>query len=434
MNQYVAKTIENSEISGAQLMAIIVCVCLNALDGFDVLAISFASPGIALDWDVNRTALGIVLAMELVGMAIGSVILGGVADKYGRKPTIQICLIAMTLGMYGASLSENITTLLICRFFTGIGIGGMLASTNAMVAELTNAKYRHLFVIVMAAGFPIGAVLGGAVATQLLQVYTWHSVFLFGATVSAIFIVIVALWLPESVNYLINQGTHNALLKVNRILTTFKKTQLIALPRPTKPSTTFSYLNLFSPQLRKFTILLVIAYFAQIMTFYFTLKWIPIIVVDMGFDPSQAGQVLVWANVGGAAGAILLGLSTNGIELRKLLMASMFAGFIMLFVFGFGYETLGALAAVSAATGFFTNASVVGLYALMARVFPTHVRASGTGLVIGIGRGGAALSPVASGLLFDYGVGLQGVTITMGMGAVIAAVAVYFIKVTPRLD
>lgn len=428
MSQSVANIIDKNEISRFQMVAIIICISLNALDGFDVLAISFASPGIATDWGINRAALGVVLAMELVGMAIGSVALGGVADKFGRKPTIQTCLLLMTVGMFGSALASNITILLVCRFVTGIGIGGMLASTNAMVSEFANAKYRHLCVILMATGFPVGAVVGGAIASQLLTIYSWHSVFLFGAIVSCAFMVIVAFLLPESVMYLVNKGDRTALGKINSILAEMKIAPLSQLPKPTVLASKFSYANLFTPKLRKFTLLLVVAYFAQIMTFYFILKWIPKIVVDMGFAPSQAGQVLVWANVGGTAGAILLGLFTSKIDLRKLLIPVLIMGFVMVSVFGIGYESLSALAIISAATGFFTNSGVVGLYGLMAKVFPPEVRASGTGVVIGVGRGGAALSPIVAGLLFEQGIGLQGVAITLGSGAIVAAFAVYFLK------
>ena len=130
--------IDDSKLSPVQLGAIIICIALNALDGFDVLAISFASPGIAAEWGINHAELGVVLAMELVGMTFGSIILGGMADKFGRKPTIQICLILMTFGMFGAAFVDSISALLTVRFITGLGIGGMLASTTAMVAELAN--------------------------------------------------------------------------------------------------------------------------------------------------------------------------------------------------------------------------------------------------------------------------------------------------------
>ena len=148
----------------------------------------------------------------------------------------------------------------------------------------------------------------------------------------------------------------------------------------------------------------------------------------MGFGAAQAGQVLVWANLGGAVGAILLGLLTSKLNLRLTMIPVLILAFVMVSVFGIGYSDLSTLALVSAATGFFTNAGVVGLYGLMAQAFPANVRASGTGVVIGIGRGGAALSPVVAGLLFTNGVSLQGVAIAMGTGALVATLAIYFLN------
>ena len=118
-----------------QVAAVAMCVVLTALDGFDVLAISFASPGIAAEWRIDRAALGIVLSMELLGMAVGSVVIGGLADRYGRRPTILGCLQVMTLGMFLATTPTGVEELAAYRFLTGLGIGGMLAPTSVMVAE-----------------------------------------------------------------------------------------------------------------------------------------------------------------------------------------------------------------------------------------------------------------------------------------------------------
>ena len=427
MNQHPSEILDNSKMSRQQVIAVILCIALNALDGFDVLAISFASPGIAAEWAINRTELGVVLAMELLGMAFGSIFLGGFADKIGRKPTIQTCLVVMTAGMCFSAFANSVTTLLVVRFITGLGIGGMLASTNAMVAEYSNQKFRHLCVILMATGYPVGAIIGGSISSVLLETYSWRSVFIFGGVVTGAFLIIVQLFLAESVVYLASKQPANALERINRSLLAMQKPLLTALPPLAPNAGKSSFVALFTPQLRATTLLLIVAYFAQIMTFYFILKWIPKIVVDMGFHPSQAGQVLVWANVGGAIGATLLGLFASKLPLKQLLIGVLLAGFVMVSVFGIGYESLSQLALISAATGFFTNSGVVGLYALMAQAFPPQVRGSGTGIVIGVGRGGAALSPVVAGILFTQGVSLQGVAIVMGAGAVVAAITVFLL-------
>src|SRR3546814_14478604 len=118
-----------------QIMVVAICIALNALDGFDVLAISFAAPGIADEWGVDKATLGIVLSMELLGMAAGSVLIGNVADRIGRRPTILGCLLLMACGMFAAAHATGVTMLSAIRFLTGVGIGGMLSSTTAMVGS-----------------------------------------------------------------------------------------------------------------------------------------------------------------------------------------------------------------------------------------------------------------------------------------------------------
>jgi len=420
--------LDQSPMNGFQVLAVCVCILLNALDGFDVLAISFASPGIAEEWSINRAGLGVVLAMELFGMAVGSIALGGIADRFGRRPTILFCLTIMTAGMYCASLVNTVDQLLIVRFFTGLGIGGMLASINAMAAEFSNAKHRNLAVISMATGYPIGAILGGSVATVLLQQSDWRAIFVFGAIATGAFLIVVWLCLPESIEYLANKRPKNALARINKTLNKMGHESISRLPDVPKRAASSSYRQLFSGKYRALTLLLMLGYFTHIMTFYFILKWIPKIVVDMGYDASSAGGVLVWANVGGATGALCLGIFSGRFKLRKLLIAVLLLSFIMVCGFGIGQSTLPALSAVAAATGFFTNAGVVGYYALLANAFPSTLRASGTGVVIGIGRGGAVLGPVLAGILFSSGFGLLPVSVVMGSGALMAALVVLLLR------
>src|ERR1700685_1105995 len=213
--------IDLGAMSAGQWLAVLVTVGLNALDGFDVLSISFASPGIAKDWGLNQATLGWVLSMELVGMALGSVLLGGVADKIGRRPTILGCLLAMSVGMFGASHASGVSTLLVWRLLTGFGIGGMLASINAAAAELSSQRWRSLAVSLMVIGYPVGGVVGGTIVQSLLAGGTWHSVFIFGCWATVAFIAVVWLLLPESVAFLDRQRKPGALEAINRILTRF---------------------------------------------------------------------------------------------------------------------------------------------------------------------------------------------------------------------
>jgi benzoate transport len=425
------ETILERPMGRFQIAAVGVCIALNALDGFDVLSISFASPGIATEWGIDRAALGIVLSMELIGMAVGSILLGNVADRIGRRPMILGCLVLMATGMMLAATAQNVVILSVYRLVTGLGIGGMLAAINAMTAEFSNRRRRALAVAIMASGYPIGAVIGGSIASMLLASFDWRSVFLFGAIVTASFIPLVWFLLPESIEFLIHKRPPNALASVNRTMARMGHPPVDRLPDQEPRSTKASIARLFAPGLARLTILVSLAYFLHIMTFYFVLKWIPKIVVDMGFAPSAAGGVLVWANVGGATGALLFGLLTQKVRLQPLIVAFMLMSFVMVTVFGHVGADLGQLALVTAVAGFFTNAVIVGLYALFAQSFPTELRAGGTGFAVGTGRGGSVLGPVVAGFLFTANYGLPTVAMIMATGSLLAAGAIFALR-TPR--
>ena len=421
MNQDPQAIIDNSPMGRLQYIVIALCIVLLALDGFDVLAISFAAPGISEEWGISRGTLGIVLSMELAGMALGSVAIGGLADRHGRRPTILACLVVMSAGMLLAALADSILSLSLIRFATGLGIGGMLASVNAVAAEYANARRRSACVSLMAAGYPLGVIVGGAIASALLARFDWRAVFEFGALFTALLIPVTWFLLPESVSFLLLRQPPRALQRVNATLGRMGHEQITALPRPAAGPARAGWGELFSPGLLRVTLLLTLAYLAHIMTFYFILKWIPKIVVDMGFTAAYAGSVLVWANVGGLAGSIVLSGLTQRFNVRVLVIAAMLGSVVMINIFGRGQADISELALVAACAGFFTNSAVVGLYAIFAQAFPTRVRAGGTGFVIGVGRGGAVLGPIVAGFLFESGQGLATVAFVMALGSAVAA-------------
>ncbi|WP_423822010.1 MFS transporter [Salinisphaera sp. SPP-AMP-43] len=415
-------------MSPIQIVAVALTVCLNGLDGFDVLAVSFAAPGVAAEFGIDRSALGFVLAAELIGMGVGSVVLGGLSDRIGRRKTIIGCLITMSLGMFLASTAYSVATLALWRVFTGIGIGGMLAAITAAAAEHSNKTNRSLCVALSAIGYPLGAVAGGSVAAWLLSMYDWRIVFSFGGILTAVFLPLVWFGLPETIAHLCQRQPSNALGHVNRVLGRMGHAAVETLPAPRRSEFKASTAELFAPALLRRTLLVTAAYFLHISTFYFILKWVPKIVVDMGYVASSAAGVLVWANVGGALGGILLGAITRRLPTHVVTIVALLGGFVMVSVFGAGQTTLLQLSLIAAIAGFFTNAGVVGLYAIFAEVFPTQVRGAGTGFAIGVGRAGAALSPIIAGFLFDGGFGLQGVAIFMASGALLAAVCLFLLR------
>jgi MFS family permease len=425
MSQTPREIIEQTPMGVRQWIVVVLMVLLNALDGFDVLSSAFAAPGITADWGIARPALGVVLSAELLGMGFGSVLLGGAADRYGRKSTMLVCLVLMAIGMYLASIAAAVQPMVAYRFLTGIGIGGMLTTTNAVVAESTNSRWRSVAIAVYVAGYPLGAIVGGIAASEwLLPTYSWHAVFLFGAVVTAVLIPVILVLVPETAAYLV---TKRNLAGVNRTLAAFGKPAISDLPvivaGTAKPRVTDILSN---PRLRPVTLLLSFGYTFHCITFYYILKFGVQIVSDYppGYPPSQAATVLTYANVGGFLGSALFGFVMARLGVRWPTALMLLIGALMVIWFGTGRDTLNAWQMATMIAGFFTNAAISGYYAAFARGFPAYARATGTGFALGVGRLGAAGSPLLAGTLFGW-LGddqLLTVSIIMALGSVVSLV------------
>jgi MFS family permease len=452
VNKDPRELILNSPMGRMQIVIVAITVALNALDGFDVLSISLTAASIRDELGIDAALTGLLLAMELIGMAIGSIFLGRYADKWGRRPMMLFCLVLMTAGMFMvttdagflAGMLHPVITAIpfggfsewpvelvhisIWRLVTGLGIGGMLAAINAVVAEYSNAKKKHLNVALMAIGYPVGASIGGFIASELLEVYSWNSVFLLGFGMTAVMIPIVYFLVPETVAFETRKQKPGSLQRINSTLTKLGKPTISELPDVREELADTSQDSIFSPRLLRTTMIVTLAYFFHIMTFYFILKWTGVIVEDRGFEAAQAGRVLSWINVGGATGGALLGFLTLKYDLKRLTIGAMIMSTVLVAIYGSYGQDLFQITLVCVACGFFINAAINGMYAIFAHAYPTQVRAAGTGFAIGLGRGGSILAPIAAGFMFEGGVGVPVVAFILGCGSLLAAIALLFLR------
>lgn len=437
-------------MSRMQILVVAITIALNALDGFDVLSISLAAAPIRDEFGIGESITGLLLSMELVGMAIGSIFLGRVADAWGRRPMMLTCLVMMTAGMFLVTtqpglMAQGLKTVTdsmgllqdwpvelmhisIWRIITGLGIGGLLASINAVVAEYSNAQKKHMNVALMSIGYPVGASVGGFVASALLVDYTWRSTFYLGFGMTIALIPIVYFFVPETIHWTVRNQKPGALERVNATLKKMGHAAISALPDVRGELADKSHDSIFTSKLIRTTVIVTAAYFFHIMTFYFILKWTGVIVNDKGFEYSQAGQVLSWINVGGATGGALLGFLTLKYDLRRLTIGAMIVSTILVAVYGSTPSDLVQITIVCVGCGFFINAAINGMYAIFAHAYPTQVRAAGTGFAIGVGRGGSLLAPIAAGFMFEGGFGVPVVSVIMACGSLLAAIALLFLK------
>jgi benzoate transport len=414
--------LNDAPMTRAQVTTILLAIACVALDGFDILAISYSAPGIANEWHIDRGALGIVLSMELLGMALGSISIGALADRAGRRTGILVCLSLMCTGMAGVTMTSSIASLCAFRVLTGLGIGGMFAAANAIVSETSNSAHRDLCVTLMTVGYPVGAIIAGLAAETLLQRHGWRSIFSVGAAATFLMIPLVYLLLAESLGWLCSRRPRNALKRLNESLRTLGHDAVDTMPLSLSVDEPDARASLTDSTYLRTVILLTLVYTLHFTTFYFLIKWVPKIVVDLGYPPSNAARVLIWVNVGTAIGGAGIGLLAKKFSIQSLTGLAMFGAAGMVWLFGSGQGSLAHMGLVCLLTGICTSAGGAGMYAIIARSFPPLLRASGTGIVIGFGRGGTVLAPILAGYLFSYGYGLQRVALVMGSGSLMAAI------------
>jgi MFS family permease len=266
------------------------------------------------------------------------------------------------------------------------------------------------------------------IASVLLVSHDWRAVFYFGTVATACCLPLVYFCVPESVHWLSQRQPDNALNTINRSLSRMGHSQVSALPlRQNAAPNSRPLYEIFVPGMRRVTLLVTTIFFLHVLTLYFMMKWLPKIVVDMGFAASSAAGVLVWVNIGGILGGTIFGLLCYRIGIRRLLGVTLLLAAVFVASFGQAPADLTILSIVCGMAGFFAMAAMSGMYAFMAHVFPTRVRAVGTGFGIGVGRGGSIIAPIIAGVLFGAGLGLPIVAALMAMGSLLSIIVLLMV-------
>jgi len=425
--------LDHAPMSRPQWMAVSVAIMIYGLDGYDAGSISFAAPGMTAEWGLTPDTLGWVLSMELIGMGLGSLLFGNLADRYGRRSTILGCQFIMLLGMTGAAMAADVVQLSAMRVLTGFGIGGMLPAIAAIVAEHSNQRQRSLMLSLMFIGYPLGLVLGGMFARSLIQTSHWSSVFTFGAVITAIALPLVWATVPESVAWLTRKQPRNALARMNAVLRRFGHPPVAALP-PVAIAASGGLgrgVAILRPPLARVTILLTLAYVAHVTCLYFILKWIPQLVVGLGYTATDGADVLLWTMIGATAAGPLFAVATRVSSVRDATLISLAGSTISVWLFTRIDTDPSLLKAMGALAGLLMTAAAIGFYSLLATAYPAELRAGGIGFGIGVGRAGASLGPALAGILFASGFLLPQVGLFMGTGCLLSLILILVLGKQP---
>jgi MFS transporter, AAHS family, 4-hydroxybenzoate transporter len=420
----IRRYLDDMPMSFAQGAAVTMTVVLSAMDGYDVLSMTFAAPAISHAWGIGKGMLGMVLSSGLVGMALGSFILAPLADSVGRRKVVFTGLLLMAVGMLLAAFAHSIPQLAIARVITGLGVGACVAVINPLAAEFSNARRRSLALAAMAMGYPIGGVAGGLLSALLLKFYGWPAVFIAGCCGALVLLPLTAIFVPEPLVYLISRGTADRVDRINALLARFGHGPISAVSVPDAPPRR-GYALIFAAPQRRTTAWIMSVNLLFVLAVYYVLSWLPQMVSDAGFPPSTASLVAAEANIVGVVGGLLLGVIARRTTLRWLTGGGLIGLGLSTVGFGLAPASLPFILLAAGLCGFFLYSGAAGMYATLATCFTGEARASGSGFVIGVGRITSAIAPSLAGWLFAAGFGRVGVCAIFGACSVLSGVVLF---------
>ncbi len=386
-----------------QVVTLLFCFVLSMFDGADVLVVSFVAPLLTAEWQVSEAIFSLAFSSGLAGMMLGALGIAPFADVWGRKILLLLGTLTITSGMLGSAFVESLQQLVVLRFWTGLGIGAMLASLSALASEYAPARYRAFAVTFAVAGYPAGATVAGLAAGIVLPEYGWRGMFLLVGLASLILLPFVWLLLPESVQFLLARQPKNALERANRYLMAQGLPPLDHLPARGEAATGSPVRRLFAHDLRFGTLLIWGAFFFSFFTLYFLTSWIPRIGVGAGYPLSTAINGSLLFNVGAFFGLITLGWFAARVELAKLIGIFFLLSAACMVIFGALHTPVLVFYAGMILIGFLVQGGFGGLYAVATRFYPTEAKTTGVGWAIGIGRFGAIAGPAVGGIMISAG-------------------------------
>lgn len=410
-----------------ELLAAATCVSVYLLDGFDILMMSVAAPSIGKALSLSAAQTGLMFSSGLAGMMIGALSLAPLSDRIGRRTAIIICLAINIVGMFATGWSHSLVQLLVFRFITGLGVGGMMPVANTALAEIVDESRRNLAIIVQSAAYPAGGLLAALGWPVMIQQYTWHEVLQAACLPSIACLGLVLALLPETVPFLLSRRPAGALRRANQTLRRFGQPLLAELPVPERLSAGPAGGSGFHGTVRRNLIALSGVVFLAQFSFYFFVSWLPTVMESSLANAHASGAILL--NLGGIAGLFVLAGLSVCVPTRRLTAATMLLGFASVAALAFCLDKAILTLMLAGLVGAALFALMAGIYSIAPVVFPTLNRAGGLGIAFSVGRFGGVLSPWLGALLLRLpGVTLEATLLVMAVPLVGAAVTLLFLQ------
>jgi MFS transporter, AAHS family, 4-hydroxybenzoate transporter len=397
----VSHFLDEHGLGSFQIKLIVWSVLLAMIDGYDIGAIAFAAPHLIAEWHIPPKALGLVLSASNIGVLFGSQIFGWIGDRYGRKTALIASNLLFGIFTFIAAWSTDLTQLSWLRFIAGLGIGGVIPNLVAINAESAPRNLRATLAIIAVGLVPLGGAFAGFVGAALVPQYGWQVLFEIGGVVPVVLALAGIAALPESIKFMTlhesQRSKMEALLRAIRPdFTVPPNARFVIEDEQQSPSSNPIYL--FGNGLAAITPLTWVMFACNLMGYFFLISWTPTLMTAAHLPPATAALAGAALQVGGTVGALVLCWWLQ--RARFLAIAILFVIAVPV-VSSIGYAGLSSTTALMIAT-FFAGALVLGIQSGInvcgAMIYPTSLRANGSGWQLGIGRLGAIAGPMVGAL------------------------------------
>ncbi|WP_033288655.1 MFS transporter [Amycolatopsis jejuensis] len=418
--------IDRHPVGRMQRRVLLLCLGVLTLDGMDVAMVSFLSPSLLADWGLTKAELGPIVTSGLFGLAIGSLVAGPLADRFGRRRIILLSVIFFGLMSALTALATDVLWFSILRVLTGIGLGAAMPNATTLVSEYAPTRRRSAMMALTYCGHTLGGALAGYLTNALVQISSWHWVLIAGGVLPVLYSVVLVVALPESPKFLARQENRQSELGalVNRIV-----------PEPLPEGTQFRLdepaagsrirvAGLVSRRFRLGTLTIWTGFLAAFFIVYLMNSWLPLLMTDVGFSLAAAATIGLLLQVGGTIGNIGIGWLMDRFGLHRTVATGMACAAVLLVLVALAPRNVAAIGTLIFILGMFTNSVATGFPILSADFYPTSIRATGTSWATGIARFGAIAGAAAGTVLVAAGLSYRQVFLVLLVPAAIAITAV----------
>ncbi|MGD0023692.1 MAG: MFS transporter [Xanthobacteraceae bacterium] len=404
----VAQTLDDQKTGLAHVRIVALCFLMLFLDGIDNLGMAYVAPALSQAWQLGRGALGPVFTAGVAGVAIGALVTGPLADRFGRKPTMIVTVVYFSLLTLLVTQASNLTEMIVLRFFAGLGLGSLVPMAVVITSEFAPRRTRARLVTLASCGYAIGAASGGLIAAQVVPIYGWQGMFYLGGVLPLLLAAAMYFWLPESVRLLaLRPGTRERIARtlaaINPALrfaddVTFTLTQEAA----EKTKQTPRVFQLFSDGRLAITLILWLIFFLNLTVLNLLNNWLPTLVNSTGLPQVVALRVASSLQFGGLVGVISMGMLADRFGFFRVLAVGFFVAGTFVGLIGSVGAAAALLAAIIAIAGFCNIGCQITDAALAATLYPTDIRSTGVNWAHGVARILSTVGPLLGGILLDY--------------------------------